>query len=261
MDQGLLFFDGRLYIPAASPLLTDLLQIVKREGPAGWELIALGCHSTPTLAHHNKTPTGILLGCLWPTGTIPSVTIIFIDDLGRQLFRFDNVSIALHHGSNRQRLSPGEFDPRHFMFGVMLDLTTSPPTQPNAMIWRRVPVYIMPNADNRTINNVILADPVQGSLHIKVEGILQGDNLPSDGVTTWTWFQREDALTRNGGGDVMRLMEGPGPHANGLGEAQTRALGSMRTRAHCSPCTVAPPPRCFLPSEGIRKQGIEIGIN
>lgn len=134
MDQGLLFFDGRLYIPAISPLLPDLLQIVKREGPAGWELIALGCHSTPTLAHHNTTPTGILLGCLWPTGTIPSVTMIFIDDLDRQLFRVDNVSIALHHGSNRQRLSPGEFDPGHFMFGVMLDLTMSPPTQSNAMI-------------------------------------------------------------------------------------------------------------------------------
>jgi hypothetical protein len=161
------------------------------------------------------------------------------------------------------------------------------------MIWRRVSVYITPNADNRainiiapprdmlrfaiggavgrpllmtshmkvlgtaggngphsyyfygyiskllysfkfdthrTINNVILADPVQGSLHIKVEGILQGDNLPSNGVTTWTWFQREDALTRNGGGDVTRLMEGPGPHANGPSEAQTRALGPMRTR-------------------------------
>jgi hypothetical protein len=49
---------------------------------------------------------------------------------------------------------------------------------------------------HHTVNNVILADPVQGNLHIKVEGILQGDDLPSDGVNAWTWFQREDALTR-----------------------------------------------------------------
>jgi hypothetical protein len=96
---------------------------------------------------------------------------------------------------------------------------------------------------HRTINNVILADPVQGNLHIKVEGILQGDDLPSDGVTTWTWFQREDAPTRNGGGDVTRLMEGPGLHAKGPGEAQCGPdVNSTRRR-----------PRSFLPPEGIRK--------
>jgi hypothetical protein len=78
---------------------------------------------------------------------------------------------------------------------------------------------------HHTINNVILTDPVQGSHHIKVEGTLQGNDLPSDGTTTWTWFQREDALTRNGGGDVTRLMEGPGPHAIGPGKAQRRVAG------------------------------------
>jgi hypothetical protein len=161
--------------------------------------------------------------------------VVFIDDLGRQLFHVDNVFIALYHGSNQQRLSPGDFDPGQFMFGIMLDLTTPPLTQSNATIWRRVPVYITPSADNRainiiappldmlrftiggaigrpllvearvkvmgtaggdgphsyylygyignllysfkfnlhrTVNNVILADPVHGSLHIKVEGIL-----------------------------------------------------------------------------------------
>jgi hypothetical protein len=35
MDQGFHFFDRRLYIPATSPLLPDLLQIVRREGLGG----------------------------------------------------------------------------------------------------------------------------------------------------------------------------------------------------------------------------------
>jgi hypothetical protein len=99
MDQGFLFFDRRLYIPAASPLLPDLLQIVRREGSGGWELIALRCYPTPTSANHNTTPTGILLSCTWPGGALPSVTVVFID-IGRQLLCVD-IFIALHHGYNR----------------------------------------------------------------------------------------------------------------------------------------------------------------
>jgi hypothetical protein len=177
--------------------------------------------------------------------------VVFLDDLGRKLFRVDNVFITLHLGSNRQHLLPSEFDLGHFM----LDLTTSPLTQANA-IWCRVPVYITPNIDNcainviapphdtaspsaarmrvlgttggarphsyylygyignllyyfkfdahRTMNNVILADPTHGSLHLHFEAILQAQDLPSYGVTNWTLFQREDALNGNGGGVMSR---------------------------------------------------------
>jgi hypothetical protein len=199
------------------------------------ELLALGAQPPPTAAQHNGVPAYILLGRPWPQRRpITYTTVVFIDNLSRQLVRIDNVNITLRPGFDAHRLSPGEFDLGHFMFGSMLDLTTSPSTRYDITIWRRVPAYLVPDADNRihdlvappwdmhhftlgaavprpllvaarqeirattdtrahyysfygyignlsycfkfdihrTINNVILADPVQGSLHIKVAGIL-----------------------------------------------------------------------------------------
>ena len=44
-------------------------------------------------------------------------------------------------------------------------------------------LYCFEFAIHRTRGNVILADPTQGNLHIHIEAILQGQDLPSDGVT------------------------------------------------------------------------------
>lgn len=45
---GIIFFDGRFYLPAASPLLPDLLQVLQRGESANIELLAIGAHK-PTL--------------------------------------------------------------------------------------------------------------------------------------------------------------------------------------------------------------------
>lgn len=42
MDQGLIFFDRRFYLPAASALLPHLLQVLRRGGSTNIELLALG---------------------------------------------------------------------------------------------------------------------------------------------------------------------------------------------------------------------------
>lgn len=76
-------------------------------------------------------------------------TVFFIDNLGRQLLRVDNVCIALRLDSNLHRLSPDEFDMGNFMFGTMLYLMMTPSTRYSATIWRRVPTYIVPNIANR----------------------------------------------------------------------------------------------------------------
>nr|AWA44959.1 hypothetical protein LOC101753448 [Saccharum spontaneum] len=122
IDQGLIFFDGQLYLPAASALLPDLLQALRQGGSANMELLALGAQPPPTAAKHNGVPAYILLGHPWPQRRpITSTTVVFIDNLSRQLVRVDNVNIALRPGSDAHHLSPGEFDLGHFMFGSILD--------------------------------------------------------------------------------------------------------------------------------------------
>ena len=99
------------------------------------ELIALGAHPPLTAAQPNGVPTSILLGRPWLQGsTIPSTMVVFIENLSRQLIRVDNVHIALRPNSNVHHLSPREFDLGHFMFGTMLDLTTTPSTRSSTTV-------------------------------------------------------------------------------------------------------------------------------
>jgi hypothetical protein len=79
---------------------------------------------------------------------------------------------------------------------------------------------------DRIRDNVIRADPIRGHLLVRLEAISAtrppppnsvnswtlllswGSKLPVDDITDWTMIQREDALIREGGSDVIRLMEG-----------------------------------------------------
>jgi hypothetical protein len=56
LDQGLLLFDGHLYLPVASSLLSNLLQVLSRGVSANMELLALGAHQPPTHGQHNRVP-------------------------------------------------------------------------------------------------------------------------------------------------------------------------------------------------------------
>jgi hypothetical protein len=56
LDQGLLLFDGHLYLPVASSLLSNLLQVLSRGVSANMELLALGAHQPSTHGQHNRVP-------------------------------------------------------------------------------------------------------------------------------------------------------------------------------------------------------------
>ena len=84
------------------------------------------------------------------------MTVVFLDKLSHQLVYVDKVHITLWPDSNIHRLSPGEFDLGHFMFGTMLDLTMAPSTCSITMIWRYV------DADNHIHDFVI---PPRDMLH------------------------------------------------------------------------------------------------
>ena len=58
-------------------------------------LIALSYHSPPMAPQLNAALTAILLGRPWPQGsTINTTRVVFLDNLGRQLLRVDNVYIT-----------------------------------------------------------------------------------------------------------------------------------------------------------------------
>jgi hypothetical protein len=46
---------------------------------------------------------------------------------------------------------------------------------------------------------MILADPVQGRLLVRVEAILPGQAFPPNGVNDWALIQCEDTLSGEGG--------------------------------------------------------------
>jgi hypothetical protein len=56
LDQGLLLFDGHLYLPMASSLLSNCLQVLSRDVLANMEFLALGAHQPLTYGQHNGVP-------------------------------------------------------------------------------------------------------------------------------------------------------------------------------------------------------------
>lgn len=103
LDHGLLFFDGRLYIPATSPLLPDLLEALLIDGRTkNTNLLVMGFH-TPLLiaAATYNFPSSILLTQPWPTGIIPSATVTFFDDMSSQFMTVRDVHINVNSNSRR----------------------------------------------------------------------------------------------------------------------------------------------------------------
>ena len=82
LDQGILFFDGRFYIPASSPLLPDLLETLLLCGHTeNLRLLAVGFYTPPLMsAATYNFPASILLTHQWPQGIVPAATTVFFDD-------------------------------------------------------------------------------------------------------------------------------------------------------------------------------------
>ena len=117
--------------------------------PANMMLLALGLHPPPTTLDHNTSPSAILLGRPWSQGVVSSTTIVFLDDLDRQLLHIGNIHTSPRYNSDQLNLSPNVFNSGEFMFSDMLDLTMTPSTHTTSTICRRLPGYILPNVDNR----------------------------------------------------------------------------------------------------------------
>jgi hypothetical protein len=80
IDQEFLFFDGRIYIPATSALLPNLLDVILLEGPTSVRHLTLGQHQPPTPGADDTFPSSILLAAPWPQDIVPSATVIFHDN-------------------------------------------------------------------------------------------------------------------------------------------------------------------------------------
>jgi hypothetical protein len=84
-------------------------------------------------------PTDVLLGHPWLLQCpIAAATVVFFNNLGRLLARINSINIDLLSDSNIHNLSLGAFDLGIFIFGSMLDLTTSLATRSAMMIWRQL---------------------------------------------------------------------------------------------------------------------------
>jgi hypothetical protein len=77
-----------------------------------------------------------------------AATMVFLDNLSRLLACVDSVNIGLLPDSDIHRLSLGVFDLGAFIFGSMLDLTTSLAMRSATTIWRRLQVYNAPDVNN-----------------------------------------------------------------------------------------------------------------
>jgi hypothetical protein len=80
--------------------------------------------------------------------------VVFLDNLGYLLARIDIVDIGLLLGTDVHHLSPDTFDLGAFVFGSIIDLTTSPPTHLATTIWQRIQASIGPDI-NKHIRSFI----------------------------------------------------------------------------------------------------------
>jgi hypothetical protein len=84
------------------------------------------------------------------------------------------------------------------------------------------------------------AHDILGQFLIQIEEIPWGTRQPTTSSSTWRMFQREDALTGKGGGDVTRLMAPDQPRGNGPTAAQEGGCWAQfgpsvnSTRWYCS---------------------------
>jgi hypothetical protein len=72
LDQGILFFDERFYLPAASPLLPNLLRTLLIVGrTTNLRLLAVDFHIPPMTATFTYTfPVSVFMAREWPQGIL-----------------------------------------------------------------------------------------------------------------------------------------------------------------------------------------------
>lgn len=105
MEQGMIFYNSHYYLPAtSSPLLPELLESLHATNL--W-LMAIGFYS-PTRVITSAFPNSILLTWDWPQCILPSPTICFFDDNGRQFLSIDDIYISNNNISGQPSISPLE---------------------------------------------------------------------------------------------------------------------------------------------------------
>jgi hypothetical protein len=149
---GYIFFDRRLYIPAASPLLLALIDALISGGRVhNLNHLEVGFHTLPMSATQTyNLPSSILLTRPWNRGTPLMAAVTFFDNMGCRCMTVIDVAIDINANDHLQSISPYDLNGVDFIFGEMLYLTTTLAYHvPSPTICRKIPSYILPNASNK----------------------------------------------------------------------------------------------------------------
>ena len=86
----MVFYNGRYFLPATSPLLPELLEYLNT---TNLRLLVVGFYN-PSRATTPAFPNSILLTRQWPQHIVPATTIFFFDEIGSQFLSINDVYIT-----------------------------------------------------------------------------------------------------------------------------------------------------------------------
>jgi hypothetical protein len=122
---GVIYYNGRYYIPAISQLLQDLLKSIDI---TALHLLAIGLHTITVSPTTPTSSSSILLMEEWPHLRLPSAIVVFFDDNGQQLLSISDVYINMQLAHGRPMISPADYNIGDLLFGQLQDFATSPPS-------------------------------------------------------------------------------------------------------------------------------------
>jgi len=187
LQQGIICYNERYYIPVTSPLLQDLLYSFDSSSP---HLLTIGLHiatSTPTT---QAFPSSILLLEAWPQLILPFAMIIFFDNNGQQFLSIEDTYICRQHANGHLQVSPANYNTDDLLFGMLQHFTTTPPTIVATALCRRIRGQV----DAGQVQSLPHPPQVMQTLHFT--GTLPGAAIyaarcihePTDGLGTNSYY-------------------------------------------------------------------------
>jgi hypothetical protein len=125
IQEGVIYYDNRLYVLAISPLLQDSLESLDMIAP---NLLAIGFHSAASDPALQVFLSSILLLEPWLTQPLPSATIVFFDNNGQQFISINDVNINVQE-SGHPLISPAYDTTGDTLFGVIRQFDITPTSQ------------------------------------------------------------------------------------------------------------------------------------
>jgi hypothetical protein len=135
LQDGIIRYNDRYYIPVTSPLLQDLLESIGTTSP---QLLAIGLQTTTSSPTTQAFPMSILLLEEWPQRILPPATIIFFDDNGQQFLSINDVYISRQHVNGHPLISPANYNTGDLLFSQLQHFTTATPFIIATALCRRI---------------------------------------------------------------------------------------------------------------------------